>query len=288
VAGLRATVLGWGDAHRRDLPWRRTRDPWCILVSEVMLQQTSVARVLALYPSFVAAYPSPAECADAGRAAVVRSWAGLGYNRRAVALHRAAVAIRDEHAGRVPSARRELLALPGVGASTARAVEAFAFGADAGIVDTNVARLLARAVAARPLTRAGAQEFADALVPPGRGWEWNQTLFDLGAGFCRATGPRCGPCPLRRRCAWRRAGNPEPDPGRHTAGTTRPQGRFAGSDRQGRGRLVAALRRAPVAASGVAAAAGWPDDAGRAERVAAALVAEGLAVRGPAGTLALA
>ncbi|MHB1777227.1 MAG: HhH-GPD family protein [Acidimicrobiales bacterium] len=276
AAGLSAAVLAWGDANRRDLPWRRTRDPWLVLVSEVMLQQTQVSRVLGHYDRFTNRFPTAAACAAADVAEVVRAWAGLGYNRRAVSLHRAATAVVAGHGGQVPEDLDCLRALPGVGAYTARAVLVFAYEHPVGVVDTNVARLLARCVAGRRLPPAAAQSLADRLVPADRAWSYTQAMFDLGSLHCTAA-PSCGRCPLRRRCAWARAGHPAPDPAVGSAGVGRRQSTFAGSERQGRGRLVAALRDGPLAAEGVAAAAGWPDEPARARRAAAGLVADGLA-----------
>jgi A/G-specific adenine glycosylase len=285
---VRQAVLRWGDRNRRDLPWRATRDSWAVLVSEVMLQQTQVSRVIEPWQRFLARFPTPPSCAAAGAAEVVRSWEGLGYNRRALNLHRAAVAVTEHHGGTVPSDLPALLALPGVGPYTARAVQVFAFEMATGVVDTNVGRLLARAVAGRPMTMRQAQELADRLVPPRRSWAYNQALFDLGAEHCRASGPACDTCPLRRCCRWFLTGRLEPDPARSSAGTGRRQAAFTGSDRQGRGRLVDALRHGAVPAAGLAAAAGWPDDPDRAHRVAGQLVAEGLARLGPTGRLELA
>jgi len=287
LEALRRCLLAWGEANRRDLPWRQTRDPWAVLVSEVMLQQTQAARVVGPYGRFLARFPDPAACAGAGAADVVRAWAGLGYNRRAVHLWGAASAVVEHHGGRVPSDLTSLRALPGVGAYTARAVLAFAFEADTGVVDTNVARLLARAVAGRPLTAGGAQGLADALVPPGRSWAFNQALFDLGARHCTARRPDCGGCPLRRKCRWARAGGPQPDPAAGSALTARRQTRFEGSDRQGRGRLVAELRAGPLHEGDLAGAAGWAADPDRARRAAEALVADGVAAW-VAGSLVLA
>lgn len=262
--------MAWADGARRDLPWRRTRDPWAVLVSELMLQQTQVPRVVPRYEEFLSRFPTPAAAAVAGVAELVRAWAGLGYNRRAVNLHRAAVEIVDRHGGELPRTFDQLLALPGVGPYTARAVLAFAFEADVGVVEVNSARVLARAAAGRRLSAGEAQALADRLVPEGRGWAWNQAMLDLGATVCTKAAPRCGGCPVRTVCAWGGAG---PDP---ASGGTR-QSAFAGSDRQGRGRLVDALRRAPVPEGDLAAAAGWPDQPERAARVAAGLVADGLA-----------
>jgi len=267
VITLQRALLRWARQARRDLPWRRTRDPWAILVSEVMLQQTQVARVVPRYEAFLSRFPSPAACATAPAAEVIRLWAGLGYNRRALALHRAARAA-VAGGGRLPDTLEGLAALPGVGPYTARAVLAFAFERDVAVLDANARRVLSRALGA-----AVTQAAADALVPPGRSWEWNQGVLDLGATVCRPQ-PRCDACPLTRACAWRLSGRERPDPWPRR----RPQARFEGSDRQGRGRLVSILRDRPLAWDEVPAAAGWPDDPGRAEAVVRSLVAEGLVV----------
>ncbi len=169
-----------------------------------MLQQTQAERVVGYYRAFLHAFPSPSECARARPGDVVRLWSGLGYNRRALNLHRAAVVIRDEHGGAVPAGERALRALPGVGPYTARAVRSFAFGADVATVDTNVLRVLARGVAGVGVTMGEAQSMADRLLPAGRSWEFNQAMFDLGATVCTAARPSCGLCPLRRQCRWKR------------------------------------------------------------------------------------
>ncbi len=267
-------LLRWWERQARDLPWRRTRDPWAVLVSEVMLQQTQVARVVPRYEAFLERFPDPAACAAAPLAEVLGLWAGLGYNRRARDLHRAAASVVEAHGGRFPAELGALLSLPGVGPYTARAVLAFAFEHDVGVVDTNVGRVLAR-WEGRRLRPSEVQRLADAAVPSGAGWRWNQALFDLGAGPCARRAPKCGNCPVARWCAWRGEGD---DPADGSAGVAGGQSRFEGSDRQGRGRLVDALRAAGrVPAGGLAGAAGWPDDPARAARVAAGLVADGLA-----------
>ena len=270
--------MEWAEEHRRDLPWRHTRDAWSILVSEVMLQQTQVDRVVPQYERFLAAFPTPAACAAAGSAAVVRQWSGLGYNRRALNLHRMAVVMVADHDGRVPHDDAALRALPGVGPYTARAVRTFAFGDDVAAIDTNGVRVLARAVAGAPLALRQATALGDRLVPAGESWEFNQAMFDLGATVCTASRPDCTRCPLRRQCAWRGQGatGAGADPWRSSP-TARPQSTFEGSDRQGRGRLLDALRKGAVRQSALAAACGWPGDPERAERVAAAVVAEGFA-----------
>jgi len=245
-----------------------------------MLQQTQVARVVPRYDEFLARFPDPAAMAAAPVADVVRAWAGLGYNRRAVNLHRAATEIVARHDGRLPASLADLVALPGVGPYTARALLAFAYELDVGVVEVNSARVLARAVAGGPLGAAAAQALADALVPAGQGWAWNQAMLDLGATICTKVAPRCGACPLQACCAWSTPqGALLPDPAVGSAGCGRRQSTFAGSDRQGRGRLVEALRCGPVRRDGLAEAAGWPDDPDRAARVAVGLVADGLALQ---------
>jgi A/G-specific adenine glycosylase len=273
---FRGRVLEWGASHRRDLPWRATRDPWRILVSEVMLQQTQVDRVVGYYTAFLDVFPSAGECARARPGDVVRLWSGLGYNRRALNLHRAAVVIDDEHGGVVPSEERALRALPGVGPYTARAVRSFAFGADVAAVDTNVLRVLARGVAGEGVTMGEAQSIAERLLPAGQSWEFNQSMFDLGAALCTAVRPSCGLCPLRPQCRWKRRGLSDPDPWRGSP-SVRPQSPFGGSDRQGRGRLVHALRLGAVPGAKLASACGWPDDPARAQRITTSLVDEGFA-----------
>jgi A/G-specific adenine glycosylase len=266
---VQEALLSWSAATRRDLPWRRTRDPWAILVSELMLQQTQVPRVLPRFHAFLERFPTAAACAAAPVAHVIDEWAGLGYNRRAVNLHRAAVAVAERHGGAIPDDLDALLALPGVGPYTARAVLAFAFERDVGIVESNTGRVLAR-LAGRPLSTADAQVMADELVPSGQGWAWNQAMIDLGATVCLRRAPRCRECPVSDHCRWH--GGPDPASPAHRQST------FVGSDRQGRGRLVDAMRAGPVAVDRIPAAAGWPDDPARAHRVAATLIADGLAL----------
>ena len=277
LGARRRALTEWSARTRRDLPWRRTRDPWAILVSELMLQQTQVARVEPKYDAFLTRFPTVASCAGASVGEVVTMWAGLGYNRRAVNLHRCAVTVVEQHGGELPRGLDELLALPGIGPYTARAVSAFAFERDVGVLDTNAARVLAR-WHGRALKPAEAQRLADAMVPPGEGWAWNQAMLDLGATCCTSRAPRCDGCPTASSCAWFVAGRPEPDPAVGSAGVSGRQSAFEGSDRQGRGRLVDGLRRATaIAADDLAAVAGWPADPPRAARAAESLVRDGLA-----------
>ena len=266
---LAGDLLAWGLPRLRDLPWRRTRDPWAVLVSEVMLQQTQVPRVIPKWQAFMAAYPATADCAAAPLGDVLRLWQGLGYPRRARNLHAAAAQV--EALGGFPTTLDGLLALPGVGQYTARAVLAFAFEADAAVVDTNIARVHAR-VAGRRLTSGEVQRAADAALPRGQAWAWNQCLMDLGAVLCRPTNPACADCPVRDRCTWQARGGPDPAVG--SSGVSATQARFDGSDRQARGRLMKALTVGPVALADVAAV--MQRDEATAERLVAGLVAEGL------------
>lgn len=278
MSALQVGLLDWWRSNGRDLPWRRTRDPWAVLVSETMLQQTQVARVVHRWERFLGRFPTVRSCAEAPRADVVDEWSGLGYNRRAVYLHRAAKACVLRFDGALPTTVEDLQTLPGIGPYTARAVLVFAHEQDIGLVDTNAGRFVSRAVAGEMLTPSAAQATADAAVPPGWGWTWGQAVFDLGARICTKRSPRCGECPIAGQCVWRLAGNPRPDPIQGSAGISAPQSRFDGSDRQGRGRLVSALRSGEVADGDLASVMGWPDDQTRAARVAQTLLGDGLAV----------
>ncbi len=275
----RPALLAWGELHRRALPWRQTRDPCAIHVSEVMLQQTQADRVIGRWERFMATYPDVATCAAAPRGDIIAAWVGLGYNRRAVFLHRAAAVVAVDYGGRYPQELPALRALPGVGDYTARAIACFAFGQDVGVLDTNVGRVLAR-WHNETLGRSAGQRLADDAVPPGQGWAWNQSMFDLGAGICHRRNPDCGSCPVAASCRWFRAGRPDPDPANASAGVSQGQSRFDGSDRQGRGRLVAALATGPMSTETVAATMGWPQDPDRARRVLEGLVRDGLVVIG--------
>ncbi len=203
LAAFRRGLLRWYDRHGRDLPWRKTRDPYAILVSEVMLQQTQVKRVLDYYPRFLARYPTAEELAGASESAVREAWQGLGYYRRATNLQRAAREVAERHGGRFPATPEELQRLPGIGRYTAGAVASFAFGLDAAILDTNAARVLTR-VFGPGRRRAGRETrlwaLAQAAIPPGRGYPFNQGIMDLGATVCTARRPACPRCPVRRAC----------------------------------------------------------------------------------------
>jgi A/G-specific adenine glycosylase len=257
-------VLAWGVPQLRELPWRHERDPWTILVAEVMLQQTQAERVIPKWRAFLDAYPDPAACASAPLADVLRLWQGLGYPRRARNLRHAAALVVDRHGGRLPDDLGELVALPGIGPYTARAVLAFAFERDVAVVDTNIARVLARTAGER-LTPKRAQRIADDVVPQSHGWIWNQVMMDLGAAVCRPA-PRCDVCPLVASCTWHVAGHPDPDPAIGSAGVSARQAPFEGSDRQARGRVLAALHEGPRPVSEFD------------ERIVATLVSDGLVV----------
>lgn len=269
LLALQSEVLSWISTRLRQLPWRDTRDPWAILVSEVMLQQTGVARVFPKWSAFMEMFPTPLNCAEAELGDVLRVWQGLGYPRRARHLHLAAGEIVTRHGGSVPSDLDALLALPGIGAYTARAVRAFAFEIDTAVVDVNVARVLAR-LAGRRLTAREAQSQAESLVPEGEAWLWNQAIMDVGAMVCRPR-PQCSQCPLAPWCSWRGEGV---DPSVGSAGIGSPQSRFEGSDRQARGRLIKALGERSINRDEVSTIMQRPQDV--AERLVDALVDEGL------------
>jgi A/G-specific adenine glycosylase len=284
---LRAEVLAWFAAAGRDLPWRRSRDPYRILVAEMLAQQTQAARAAAAWPEFLAAFPTVEALAAASPAAVLRAWQGIGYNRRALALRAAAQAVVAR--GGWPPDVAGLAALPGVGPYTARAVACFAFGQQVAPVDTNVARVLARSLAGTDpgqLGPAARQRLADAAVPDGRAWEWTSALMDLGAAHCRPR-PRCDGCPLAARCAWKALGAAAPPPR-----AMRPAVPFASSERRWRGAVVRALAAAPGGLDRAALAAAV--EAETADRPAGwfagllvRLEAEGLVATGPDGRLRL-
>lgn len=233
-----------------------------------MLQQTQADRVIPKWNAFLQAFPDPEACASSSLGDVLRSWHGLGYPRRAKHLHDAAVAMVERHDGAVPDDLDALLELPGIGPYTARAVLAFAYERDVGVVDTNIARVLARAGGTR-LTPRVAQRAADDLVPSGQGWFWNQVLMDVGATLCRPA-PRCVDCPIAGGCAWHRGGHPVPDPAVGSAGVSTRQAPYEGSDRQARGAVLRSLQvgSRPVADFD--------------ERIVAGLVADGLVtIAGP-------
>jgi A/G-specific adenine glycosylase len=287
--GRAAAILRWYASHARDLPWRRPdASAWAVLVSEIMLQQTPVSRVLPAYEAWLARWPTPSALAAASPADAVRQWGRLGYPRRAIRLHAAARVITERHGGVVPDSVGALLALPGVGSYTAAAVASFAFGQRHAVLDTNVRRVLARLVrgSLRPPPSPTAMEvrLAESLLPvePGLAPRWSVAVMELGALICTAERPRCPECPVVSGCAWHRAGQPADDP---DLGRRRSQG-YEGTDRQCRGRLLAVLRDAHGPVPAVRLDAAWPDENQRA-RSLAGLVADGLAESLPGGHYAL-
>jgi len=245
---LRRRLLRWFDAHRRELPWRRTHDPWAILVSEVMLQQTTVTAATPYYVRFMDRWPSPSALAAAGRDELLAQWAGLGYYRRAHMLMDAASAV-SESGGAMPGDYAGLLALPGVGRYTAAAVASIAFGERVAAVDGNVERVVTRLAAIegdpkRAPAAAAIRAAADALLSPSRPGDFNQALMDLGATICRPTAPRCLACPLESLCAAHRAGRPERLPTRPARAPATPVTRLAAVVRRG-GRVLLERRAEP-------------------------------------------
>ncbi len=227
---------------RRDLPWINHPDPWAVLVSEVMLQQTPTSRVVEPWRRFLERFSSPAALADASLAEALARWEGLGYHRRARNLHAAAGQIVDRFAGVVPSTLEDLRSLPGVGVYTASAVASFAFHAPVAVVDTNVGRILARAWANRTLGHAEATRESARLMGRAPSAPFNQAMLDVGARYCRSRA-LCEGCPLTRVCRWHREGGTDPAP--TSAGVSRRQAPFDGSRRQVRGALLRETRAGP-------------------------------------------
>ncbi|WP_244931216.1 A/G-specific adenine glycosylase [Nocardioides sp. W7] len=287
MSDLHDPLLRWYDAHARELPWRGPQaSPWSVMVSEFMLQQTPVSRVLPVHESWLERWPSPADLAVESSGEAVRAWGRLGYPRRALRLHAAAAMIVAEHGGEVPSSYDDLLALPGVGDYTAAAIATFGFGRRHVVLDTNVRRVLARMVQGAELpapavTRAE-REVAAELLPLDEptAATWSIALMELGALVCTAARPRCAACPVAGRCTWRTSGYPAYD------GPPRKAQSWAGTDRQCRGRLLAVLRDddGPVHRSRLDAV--WSEETQRV-RCLAGLVDDGLVVAAGPDTYAL-
>jgi A/G-specific adenine glycosylase len=249
--GFHQALMNWFSEAARDLPWRRTRDPYCIMVAEVMLQQTQVDRVLPKYEAFLTCFPTLQALAGAPTAEVIRLWSGLGYNRRAVNLQRAAREIVERFDGIFPRDVAVLLTLPGIGPYTAGAIACFAFEQDVAFMDTNIRRVIRRALTDSAAT-VGDRDLlalAQAALPTGRSWMWNQALMELGSLICTADSPACWRCPLCDLCcdyAARRTSDEhlEATPVRKRIAERRERP-FVGSNRYFRGRAVAALRALP-------------------------------------------
>jgi A/G-specific adenine glycosylase len=278
---LERPLAHWFARHARDLPWRSPdRTPWQVMVSEYMLQQTPVDRVLPAWHAWIERWPTPADCAAAPADQPVRMWGRLGYPRRARRLHEAARLIVSDFGGQVPADRESLLSLPGIGDYTAAAIMSFAFGTRAIVLDTNIRRVIARAVTgqALPLPHVTAAErmLADDLTPRAAraSTVWNAAIMELGALICTARAPKCEQCPLADQCRWLADDRPE------HAGPVRRQARFEGSDRQARGALMRVLRDAPSPVPRSEIEAAWSDSLQR-DRALASLIAEGMVERLP-------
>jgi A/G-specific adenine glycosylase len=287
MSALHAPVLRWYDAHARDLPWRgRAASPWSVMVSEFMLQQTPVARVLPVHAEWLRRWPTPADLAAESSGEAVRAWGRLGYPRRALRLHAAAIAIVEQHGGEVPASYDDLRALPGVGDYTAAAIATFAHGRRHVVLDTNVRRVLARVVQGvefpSPSVTKAEREVALEVLPEddATAATWSVAVMELGALVCSAASPRCADCPVAELCAWRAAGHPAYD------GPPRKVQTWAGTDRQCRGRLLAVLRDSdgPVHRSRLDGV--WSEEAQRI-RCLASLVADGLVAHVGPDTYAL-
>jgi A/G-specific adenine glycosylase len=267
-------LIAWFDAHARDLPWRRPgTTPWGVLVSEVMLQQTPVQRVSGVWSEWMARWHSPSRLAAETPGTAVRAWGRLGYPRRALRLHAAATAIASQHDDVVPAEVDALLALPGIGAYTARAVAAFAYGHRVPVVDTNVRRVVARAIhgmadSGPPSTSRDLAD-VDSVLPAEQAARFSAALMELGAMVCTARNPRCTSCPVASECAWMRAGKPA------GTGSTRPAQRYAGTDRQVRGLLLDVLRATADPVPRARLDAVWVDARQR-DRCLGSLIVDGL------------
>jgi A/G-specific adenine glycosylase len=273
LQALHADILAWFDESARELPWRTDPQPWRVMVSEFMLQQTPVARVLPMFETWIRRWPSPTSLASDSPGEAVRAWGKLGYPRRALRLHATAVAIVERHGGEVPSDVDSLRALPGVGDYTAAAIASFAFGQRHAVLDTNVRRLFARTVQgvefpADSIT-AAERGLASALLPARDAHRWAASTMELGAVICTAKSPKCAICPVEQHCAWNAAGRPS-----HNGPPRRGQA-YAGTDRQVRGLLLDVLRASDSPVTTAELDAVW-DDANQRERCLASLLSDGL------------
>lgn len=277
-----AALLTWFDLNERPLPWRnKSTSAWGILISEVMSQQTPVARVSPQWQEWIERWPTPADFAKASKAEVLRAWGKLGYPRRALRLHECAQAIVKHHNGAVPADVDELLALPGIGAYTARAVACFHFQQNVPVVDTNVRRVYGRAVTGQFLQPQPSAKELGQVAEVTTGPRCSAALMELGALVCTAKSPKCDICPIRRTCQWQKLGCPQPSEEDLSKAKKRVQ-KFTGTDRQVRGLLMDVLRAAnePVEKSQLDVV--WPDAAQR-SRALFSLVDDGLAVQSSTG-----
>ena len=280
---VRDAIVDWYATHGRTLAFRRTTDPYAVLVSEVIAQQTQAARAAARWERFMLRFPTVDVLAAASPADVLREWQGLGYDRRGLALWRAARVIRDQHGGRVPASIEALEALPGVGPYTARAVGAIAFRLPVGAVDVNVRRVVGRIVGSGSLPSAAVQAIADAAATSTDPATWTHAVMDFGATVCRPRNPRCDGCPVRGRCETARTAAEAP---LEWSRRTRPVTRFTATNRWLRGRILDRLRDAPPLAWVALDAPIGTHDVDRVHAAASALAADGMVeIRGRDGTL---
>jgi A/G-specific adenine glycosylase len=272
----RGALLAWYEPRRSAYPWRIESDPYRVLVSEVMLQQTQAARVAPAFERFVAEFPTIQALADVSAADVLRAWGDLGYNRRALHLHRAARAIVNDHGGVVPSEPETLQTLPGVGPYTAAAVASLGFGAPVAAIDVNVRRVISRVVLGKDADEAVVRNAATGWLDRDDAAAWNQALMDLGREICRPA-PRCAECPIARSCRFRRRAKNGAPPVGHTV---RRQGRFEGSTRQVRGAVIRALRsQSPSTIEAIARQGGHSTE--RVGQAVSALHQEGMITASP-------
>lgn len=288
LSPLHQRVMDWFGEAARDLPWRASGDqlpdPWAVMVSEFMLQQTPVVRVRPVFEEWMRRWPRPADLAQAASGEAIRAWGRLGYPRRAIRLHAAALAITADHDGRVPNSYQELVALPGVGDYTAAAIVSFAFGGRAVVLDTNVRRVLVRVAAGEQFPNksvtAAERALATRLLPDEHAHVWAAATMELGALICTAASPRCEICPVSGLCAWRANGYPAHD------GPARQGQSWNGTDRQCRGRLLGAVRDAPGPVPKSALDLVWPEAEQR-ERCLDALLDDRLLDIAPDGSFLL-
>ncbi|KQB86207.1 A/G-specific adenine glycosylase [Corynebacterium lowii] len=284
---LQDAVIAWYRTHARDLPWRTPgTTAWEVLLSEVMSQQTPVARVIPIWEQWRQRWPTPAHFADAGRDEVLRAWGRLGYPRRALRLHECAAEIVERFEGTVPAEVEELLSLPGIGEYTARAVACFHYGKNVPVVDTNVRRVYRRAIEGHFLAGTASKKelgHVAALLPEIDGPTFSVGLMELGALVCTAASPDCPRCPLLSRCAWQKAGCPQPSEEDKKRRRTQ---KYEGTDRHARGTIMALLRNTPTSVPMAQIDAAWPDAAQR-SRALFGLLDDGLAEQLDDGTFRL-
>ena len=262
-------LLDWYDENKRDLPWRKTT-PWGVMVSEFMLQQTLVNRVLPVWNQWLKVWPTPAKLADARKSEVITAWGRLGYPRRAIRLHESAQIITREYNNKVPKSIEDLRTLPGVGEYTAAAIAAFAYGEPTLVLDVNIRRFFARLFdgVEHPTNSISTieRELRQKLIPQD-GARWAAATMEFGALICTSKNPACDLCPLKRQCAWRKAGYPKSD-------LVRKSQAWSGTDRQCRGTIVQALRKNSKLSTGALKKL-WHDDS-QVEKALKTLIADGL------------